>query len=252
MLGGFPEGGALIVGGSGGLGRAIARRFSECKVPLAVTYNSDPTTAQEVAAEAQAAGVKSLALGLDVRVRASVRQVLQDAADALGGLHSVIYAAGPGFTPEFLSRTPEAVWRDWVEVDVLGCIGLAQEATAHLRRTRGSFVTLSTYQGVRVEVRGGPSAVAKAALDRMVAVMAKEEGRYGVRANSVRAGWIATDGPLRMMTMKPGFAEEKLAAIPLGRLGDPNELADVVVFLCSASAGFISGVNLTVDGGESL
>ena len=86
----------------------------------------------------------------------------------------------------------------------------------------------------------------------MVVAIAKEEGRYGVRANSIRAGWFAVEGPLRMLREIPGLEEHKRRSIPIGRLGKPEELGEAAAFLASRRAGFITGVNLTVDGGESL
>jgi len=112
-------------------------------------------------------------------------------------------------------------------------------------------VTLSTYQNDRIAVRGSPSSIAKAALDRMVVAIAKEEGKYGVRANSVRAGWIGEKAQ-RMLEQVPEIAQTKLKDIPLGRLGYTEEIADTVVFLASRRAGYITGVNLTVDGGVTL
>lgn len=248
----FGEGGAFVLGGSGGLGSAICLAFARAGSPVALSYHSEPDAAQRTAEAVEALGARALVRQLDSSDRAGVVEALAAASSEFGGVHSVVYAGGSGFTPEFFSRTDEAVWQNWLKYDVMGAINLAQASIPHLRATRGAFTSLSTYQGDMIEVRGGPSAISKAAVDRMVKVMAKEEGRYGVRANSLRCGWIGVDGVERLFRLMPHLREEKKRTIPLGRIGLPEEVGEAVVFLSSRRAGFITGVNLTADGGESL
>ncbi|MBV9841000.1 MAG: SDR family oxidoreductase [Sphingomonadaceae bacterium] len=248
----FGNGGAFVLGGSGGLGSAICAAFARAGVPVALSYNSDREAAERVAAEIEATGVRATVCQLDSSDRAAIGAALDAADVAFGGLHSVVYAGGAGFTPEFFSRTEESVWQNWLKYDVMGAINLAQAALPHLRRSKGSFTSLSTYQGDMIEVRGGPSAIAKAAVDRMVAVIAKEEGRFGVRANTLRCGWIGVDGVERLFEMIPQLREEKKKTVPLGRVGYPEEVGETIVFLSSRRAGYITGQNLTADGGESL
>ena len=248
----FGDGGAFVLGGSGGLGSAICLAFARAGVSVALSYHSDRDAALRTAAAVVAEGVNATVSQLDSSDRTGVAEALQAAASEFGGLHSVVYAGGAGFTPEFFSRTPESVWQNWLQYDVMGAINLAQASIPHLRATRGAFTALSTYQGEMVEIRGAPSAIAKAAVDRMVKVMAKEEGRYGLRANSLRCGWIGVEGVERLFEMMPHLRDEKRRTIPLGRVGLPEEVGETVVFLSSRRAGFITGVNLTADGGESL
>ena len=248
----FAPGGVFVLGGSGGLGSAICRAFAQAGVPIAFSYNRNAEAADALAQELSRLGVEASPCRLDATDRDAVVATLGTAADGLGGLHSVVYAGGPGFDPQFFSRTETAVWRTWLEQDVLAAINLAQAAVPHLRASHGAFAALSTYQGDRIEVRGGVSAISKAAIDRMIAVMAKEEGRYGVRANSLRCGWIRTPTNARLFELMPEAETEKRRTIPLGRLGDPEEIGATILFLCSRRAGFITGATLTADGGESL
>ena len=252
MLDCFPTGGAFVLGGSGGLGSAICEAFARAGVPVAFSYRSDEGAARGVAQMIGRHGVEAKMYAVDARDRASVAAALKDAAQAFGGLHSVVYAAGPPFTPEFFGRTTDDVWRMWLEGDILAAIHLAQESLIYLRKSQGAFVALSTYQGNMIEVRGGISAISKAAVDRMIAVLAKEEGRYSVRANSLRCGWITSETNDELFKQNPQLAEGKFKSIPLGRLGTPDEIGEAVLFLCSRRAGFITGQALTADGGESL
>jgi 3-oxoacyl-[acyl-carrier protein] reductase len=248
----FGEGAAFVLGGSGGLGRSICLTFARWGVPVAFTYHANAAAADELIREIRALGVEAQAYQLGAGDRDAVFQTLDEAARRFGGLHSVVYAGGPHFEPTFFSRIAPEVFRDWLDNDVMGCINLAQAALPHLRISRGAFVTLSTYQNNRIEVRGSISSISKSALDRVVTAIAKEEGRYGVRANAVRAGWFAVKGVSRLLEDMPGLSEEKAKAIPVGRLGLPEELGETVVFLCSRRSGFISGQHIVADGGESL
>ena len=248
----FPAGGAFVLGGSGGLGSAICEAFAQVGVQVALSYRSDEAAARRVADTIESYGVQARSYAVDARDRAVVADALNNAAEAFGGLHSVIYAAGPPFSPEFFGRTSDDMWHAWLEGDILAAIHLAQEAIVHLRRSHGAFLTLSSYQGDMIEVRGGTSAISKAALDRMIAVMAKEEGRYGVRANSLRCGWICSKTNDQLLAAVPGLAESKRRSIPLGRLGLPEEIGQTAIFLCSRRAGFITGQTITADGGEAV
>lgn len=248
----FLPGAAFILGGSGGLGSAICRAFARHGVPVAFTYHSNHQAAQALETEITTAGGVARSYQLDAGNRAQVFDVIAQAATDFDSLHSVVYAGGPGFSPQFFGTTPVEDWQRWLAEDVMGGISLAQAALPHLRASKGAFLALSTYQNAKVEVRGSISAISKAALDRAVAAIAREEGRYGVRANSLRVGWIEVKEPLRLLAEIPGLREQKARDIPLGRLGLPNELGETAVFMCSRRAGFINGVNLLVDGGESL
>ena len=248
----FPNGAVFVLGGSGGLGRAVCQAFARYGQPVAFTYHSNRAAAEEVLAELTELGVEAAAYQLDASNREAVFATVAEAAKRFEKLHSAVYAGGPAFKPQFFSTTPAVTWHEWLHADVMGGINLAQAALPFLRLTHGAFVTLSTYQNNKIELRGSVSTISKAALDRMVAAIAKEEGRYGVRANAVRVGWIDVKGPQQLIAGIPGLLEEKVSAIPLGRLGTPQELGEAVAFLASRRAGFISGTTLTVDGGESV
>jgi 3-oxoacyl-[acyl-carrier protein] reductase len=248
----FERGGAFVLGGSGGLGSAICLAFARAGVSVGLSYRSAAEVAAQLSDQILALGVTAHVYQLDGSDRDSLVRALDDAAAKLGGLHSVVYAAGPNFTPQFFSRIDPDVWQDWLQHDVMAAVNLAQAAIPHLRHSRGAFTALSTYQGQLIEVRGGVSAISKAAIDRMVAVMAKEEGRYGVRANTLRCGWIRTKTVDKLFEADPRLAKDKARMIPLGRVGLPEEIGESVVFLSSRHAGFITGANLIADGGESL
>lgn len=244
----YGTGAAFILGGSGLIGGAVAAAFAQHGSPVAVTYHSNRSSAAALVATFGADGsVHQLEAG----VPGEVECALEAAVARHGGLHSVVYAGGPKFSPQYFSRMSDETWETWFANDAMACIRLARAALPHLRKSRGSFTAISTYQGVKVEIQGAASAVSKAAVDRMIAVIAKEEGRYGVRANAVRCGWIGGERTTTLMHTLD-LLEEKKKQIPLGRLGDPDEVGETVAFLASSRAGFITGQMLTLDGGETL
>jgi NAD(P)-dependent dehydrogenase (short-subunit alcohol dehydrogenase family) len=244
----YPAGAALVLGGSGLLGGAVAAAFARHGSPVAVTYHSNREAAETLVAGFAAGGSVH---ACDASRTEDIERVVAEAAERFCGLHSVVYAGGPKFQPQYFSRMSDETWETWFAADAMACIRLARAAVPHLRAARGSFTAISSYQGVKIEIQGAASAVSKAAVDRMVAVLAKEEGRYGVRANAVRCGWIGGERTTTLM-QKLDLLDAKRKQIPLGRLGDPDEVGETVAFLASSRAGFITGQTLTLDGGETL
>lgn len=244
----FPTGAALIAGGSGGLGSAIARGLAAAGMPVAIGYRSDSAGAQALADEIIAAGGKAAPVPFDTSNPDSIQQGIEAATSFGNGIGAFINASGAKSKFGYFSKTDLSEWKRVIDVDIIGLISAIQAVLPALRASKGSIVAITTYQGGRIEPQGGLSAVPKAAVDRLMANLAKEEGRFGVRANSVRAGWIAAGAGVR----DHGDGLQATARTALGRIGEPQELAQAVAFLASNAASFITGTALTVDGGQSL
>ncbi|MBC2877576.1 MULTISPECIES: 3-oxoacyl-ACP reductase FabG [Streptomyces] len=237
---------AVVTGGSRGIGRAVVLRLAADGFDVAFCYLSSPGKAEEVAAEARRYGARVLARRTDVSVAGQAEDLVAETESELGPLAAAVANAGVVRDGPF-ARMTEDEWQTVLRTNLDGTYHLCRAAARSLmRHDHGTIVTVSSVAGVHGSVGQANYAASKAGIIGFTKSIAKELGRFGVRANCVAPGMIATD-------MTDGLAERKrdehLKAIPLRRAGTPEEVADLVSFLVSDRSAYVTGQVVGIDGG---
>ena len=240
---------ALVTGASRGIGAACALALAADGFDVAIGYATDAEGAATTSAAVEGTGRRASTHQADVADEAQAQGMVEAAEEALGPLDALVLNAG--ITRDGLAvRMSDEDWSAVIDTDLSGAFYTARPALrGMLRRRGGSIVAVSSVVGLIGNAGQVNYAAAKAGMIGMVRALAREAGGRGVRVNAVAPGYIGTD-----MTAALADAQRDalLAQTPLGRLGDPEDVANAVAFLCSPAAAFITGAVLTVDGGLAM
>jgi NAD(P)-dependent dehydrogenase (short-subunit alcohol dehydrogenase family) len=251
----FDPGIAFITGGSGGIGAAVVRAFVEAGSDVVFTYYKNRKSADALIGGLTRPGRKLEAVQLALEDSAAVTQLIADLQARHGRIHSVVYASGPATPINFVGGLTDEEWVRTFAMDTHACFHLVRAALPIMKAQKaGSITAVTTTQHSRHVPMSVLSSAPKAAIESMLEVAAREYGRYGVRCNSVRSGWLDggkfADGIGGQVTPEAKAAIAK--SVPLGMLGDPADVANACVFLASRQARYITGEALSVDGGWKL
>ena len=240
---------ALITGASRGIGRATALELASAGAAIGVNYRSDEAGASVVVAEIEAAGGRALALQADVADPEDAAALVARCEDELGEIDALVCNAGITRDNLIARITPED-FDAVIATNLGGTFHVCQAAGRRmLRRRRGSIVTMSSIVGVHGNAGQTNYSASKAGLIGLTKSLAKEIGSRGVRVNCIAPGYISTE----LTDVLPESAREALlGATPLGRLGEPEDVARCVRFLVSDASGFVTGAVLAVDGGLGM
>ena len=237
---------AVVTGGSRGIGRAIVERLARDGAQVVFTYAHNAEAAAEVTRTVEEAGGRALGLRLDLQEAGAAEHVMTEAEDRLGGLDILVNNAALSFTPAPLAETDEALFDRVMTVNARSAF-LTMRHAARSMRDGGRIVNISTLNTVRPAPGITPYAASKGALEQLTQVAARELGARGITVNTVSPGATETD---LLHEANPGADFGPLIAVtPLGRLGRPADIADVVAFLAGPDGRWLTGQNLRASGG---
>jgi 3-oxoacyl-[acyl-carrier protein] reductase len=240
---------AIVAGGSRGIGRAIALAFAEAGAAVSICARGAEQLAATREEIARYGGVAHSAV-CDLSDAAAIPRYITEAVGTLGGIDILINNASG-----FGGSDDEAGWSASISVDLLATVRATRAALPFLEKSdAGAIVNISSISGFRASVRTPPYGAVKAAILEYTLTQAAAFARKGIRVNCIAPGSIEFPGGTwdRAKVNNPDLYGRILRSIPFGRLGHPEEVAQVALFLCSPLASWVTGQNIAVDGGQML
>lgn len=240
---------ALVTGGNSGIGQAIANALAAAGAKVAINYISHPEVAEQMVQDIKSKGGEALAVKADVSDPAGVEQVFKRLDEAWGGIDILINNAGIDGAHGAGWEIDIADWQKVIEINLLGSFYCARQALARMVPQK-SGVVLSTSSVHETIAWTGHSAytASKAALSMLTKTLAQEAAPAGVRVLALAPGAIKTSINKNVWDNKAGM-KDLLEKIPMGRIGEPEEIADMAVVLVSDAASYVTGRTIFVDGG---
>ena len=240
----------FLAGGSRGIGRAAAIMAATCGADVAVGYNHDSHAANATVTQIQGLGRKALAVQADITNLDQLVAAVDGASAHLGGLDSLVVSAGifEGATIDSMSLE---FWNRTIAVNLTGTFLATKAIVPHLRKAgRGSIVIYTSTAGQRGSDIYSAYATSKGGQIMFMRSMAKELAKDRIRVNCVAPGWTESDMSRSELDR---IGRDKISeGVPLGRIGQPQDVAGATVYLLSDLARFVTGMTLTVDGGQDM
>jgi 3-oxoacyl-[acyl-carrier protein] reductase len=239
---------AIVTGASKGIGASIARYLADEGAAVVVNYASSKAGADRVVADITRSGGTAIALQADVSKPAEIEHLFAETKRAFGRLDILVNNAGIyEFSP--LEDVTEEHFRKQLDLNVLGLLLATKEAVRHFDAAGGSIINISSGASTVTPANTSVYTATKAAVDAITRVLAKELGPRNIRVNAIRPGMVETEGVHAAGFIESDFRKQLEAQTPLGRIGQPRDIAPAAVFLASADAAWITGETLLVAGG---
>lgn len=249
----FPDGAAVVIGGSGGIGRAICEALAKGGSDVVFTYRSNEAVAAELCDTIVAKGRRALAVKLDLTDRPTCKEAIDRAAEEFGHIHTLVLAVGADISMTYTANIDPDEWDRTLNGDLTGSFNVVMPAIPHLRKKGGSILALTSAGLKRFPPKDILSLVPKAGVEMLLRGVAREEGRFGIRANMIALGVVDTGLFDRLRDrLTPEFVDAMKKNAPLGRFANAEEVADLAIFLCSSKASLITGQSIALDGGFSV
>lgn len=242
---------AIITGGSLGIGLATAVRFAKEGAKVAIAGRS-LTALEEAASLIRREGGEIMTVQVDVQVKSQVDRLVDAVIERWGAVNILVNNAGICGMSAFLDISEED-WDEHMNVNLKGAFLVGQRVAREMmeRRTGGSIIHMSSVNGINAEAMQAHYNVTKGGMNLLSMSMALELAPYGIRVNALCPGFIETRLTKSMIDDPPAISDY-VKTIPMGRVGQPDEIADAALFLASDESRYMTGHNLVVDGGQVI
>lgn len=239
---------AIVTGAGRGIGRAIALTFAREGAKVAVA-DINYETASKVVEEIKGSGGEAVALKVDVADAESVEKMVREVLEKFGKIDILVNNAGI-IRPSPLLETSEEDWDAVMNVNLKGVFLCSKAVVRHMiKQKSGSIINIASISGEAPELNTGAYTPSKAGVIALTSLMAMEWAKYGIRVNSISPGATWTPMEYEFYPTEELY-KRRCETIPLGRFAQPEEIAEVALFLASDSASYITGENIRVDGGQ--
>ena len=241
---------AIVTGASKGIGAEIALGFAAAGAAVVVNYASDQPGAERVVARIAAAGGRAVSCRADVADAAGRAALIACACDGFGRLDVLVNNAGV-FRYFPLAEADDGVLTWMFRTNVFGLLLMTRDAVPHMPTAGGTVINISSLASTLAPVNGAVYSATKAAVDAITKSLAKELGPRRIRVNAIRPGAVETEGTVSGDLVSGDRLRMFIEGTPLGRIGQPADIAPAAVFLASEDAGWITGETLLISGGRS-
>jgi 3-oxoacyl-[acyl-carrier protein] reductase len=242
---------AVITGGSRGIGRGISLALAEAGADIVLNYRKDEKAAEEVVTRVKELGRKALSFRGDVSNFDTAKELMKHTYQAFGRIDILVNSAGIASRGNFVEKTEIEEWSRVLSTNLNGVFYCSKAVLEYMHpRKKGNIINISSIAASLLQAGHSPYAVSKAGVEALTKVLAKEEGPNGVRVNAIAPGIVKTDmGDRLMRAMGEEKVKARLETTPLGRIAYPEDIGNLVVFLVSDKAAYITGKIVHMDGG---